>query len=56
MALALEYTFSKPALDRAVAAGSYDNIRLFQYGGELKATHTATTTILSSSINFRLLP
>ena len=32
MALALEYTFSKPVLDKAVAAGTYDNVRLFQYG------------------------
>ena len=32
MALALEYTFSKPALDKAVAAGTYDHVRLFQYG------------------------
>ena len=32
MDLALEFTFSKPALDAAVAAGKYSNIRLFQYG------------------------
>ena len=32
MALALEYTFSKPQLDRDIAAGKHSNIRLFQYG------------------------
>ena len=32
MDLALQYTFSKPQLDKDVAAGKYDNVRLFQYG------------------------
>ena len=32
MDLALEYTFSKPELDKAVARGAYDHIRLLQYG------------------------
>ena len=33
MALSLHFTFSKPALEAAVLAGQYSNIRTFQYGG-----------------------
>ena len=33
MALSLHFSFSKPALEAAVLAGQYPNIRTFQYGG-----------------------
>jgi len=33
MDLALQYTFSKPRLDKDIKAGKYSNIRLFQYVG-----------------------
>ena len=36
----MEFTFSKPALDAAVAGGKYSNIRLFQYG-DMGAKHGA---------------
>eukprot|EP00039_Didymoeca_costata_P005967 m.86252 g.86252 ORF g.86252 m.86252 type:complete len:759 (+) comp13049_c1_seq1:108-2384(+) len=56
MALAINHTFSKPALDAKISSGIYHNIRIFQYGDmgtmyqEIEPAYVTTTGTLHEVI------